>query len=182
MYLAGILTAGMMNTGTADFATTFYNNGEISSESPMKGKGRVTTWNYHLKSGSLQEGLHYIFDESTVVQKKFLIEDYSSQTGLLEELVHSRAWTFKPERYRVAQNETGPDREVMAGEFFGLLKMLHFVMGPIQAVYFLMEKPEFTKEILACYEKASAICHEYGGHFFIHACSNPRRKDNQIVA
>jgi len=97
------------------------------------------------------------------------------------------------------------------------LKMLHFVMGPVNSVYLLMDQPEYSKRLLdlhelsmldlvkqcmtngvkvimsmdnldtmfhppdyvekysaSFYEKASALCHEYGARFFIHACGNQR--------
>ncbi len=151
------------------------------------------------------------------MQKKFLIEDYNNQTALLEELVKTRRWKFKKENLDLIQNEVGDEGVVVAGEFYSPLKMLHLVLGPIHAVYFLMEQPDLAKAILAMheeaqldlvrqamaagakaimamdnldtmfhppeyvenysasfYEKASAICHESGAHFFIHACGNQK--------
>lgn len=195
----------------------YIEGGEISSETTLQDKDKYTSRTYHLRSGSLTETLQYVFDESTVVQKKFLIEDYNAQILLLEELVSSRKWSFKKEKLDLIQNQVGAEGVVVAGEFFSPLKMLHLALGPIHAVYFLMEQPERAKALLALheeaqldlvrqamaagakaimamdnldtmfhppeyvenysasfYEKASAICHESGAGFFIHACGNQK--------
>ena len=195
----------------------YLEGGEITSLTSQQESDKYTTRTYHLKQGSLTETLQYVFKESTVVQKKFLIEDYNAQTTLLEELVGSRKWRFKKENLEAAQKNAGDEGLVVAGEFFSPLKMLHLVLGPIHAVYFLMEQPERAKAILALhekaqldlvrqameagarvimamdnldtmfhppdyveqysasfYEKASSICNEAGGSFFIHACGNQK--------
>lgn len=195
----------------------YIEGGDIFSETSLQGRDKYTNRTYHLRSGSLTETLQYVFNESTVVQKKFLIDDYSAQFPLLEELVSTRKWRFKKENLDLIQNQVGDEGQVVAGEFYSPLKMLHLVLGPIHAVYFLMEQPERAKALLALheeaqldlvrqamaagakaimamdnldtmfhppeyvenysasfYEKASAICHESGARFFIHACGNQK--------
>jgi len=195
----------------------YLEGGEISSEVDYEGKDKYTSRTYRLKTGQLTETLRYVFNESTVVQKKFLIEDYNAQTALLEELVSMRKWRFKKENLDLIQKQVGEEGQVVAGEFYSPLKMLHLALGPIHAVYFLMEQPERAKALLdlheeaqldlvrqamaagakaimamdnldtmfhppeyveqysaSFYEKASSICNNAGGRFFIHACGNQK--------
>lgn len=132
----------------------YLEGGEITVEPGILNNDRHTTRTYRLKGGQLVEELRYDFNESTVVQKKFLIDDYTSQFSLLEELVKARRWKFKKENLDLIQNKVGGEGIVIAGEFFSPLKMLHFVMGPIQTVYFLMEQPVLAKELIAMHEEA----------------------------
>jgi hypothetical protein len=180
-------------------------------------RNKITDRVYHLKSGILTEQLEYVFNESTVVQKKFLITDYNEQSRLLEQFVTSRTWEFSESNYLMIRDKVGSAGVVVVGDFFSPLKMLHLVMGPILSVYFLMEQPDFARYLLdlhekaqldlvrqavgrgvkvimamdnldtmfhppdyveqysaSFYEKASAICHEFGAKFFIHACGNQK--------
>ena len=132
----------------------YLDGGEISSEISYKGKDKYTSRTYRLKKGQLTETLQYVFNESTVVQKKFLIEDYNEQTSLLEELVSMRKWRFKKKDLDLIQKQVGEEGQVIAGEFYSPLKMLHLALGPIHAVYFLMEQPERAKALLALHEEA----------------------------
>lgn len=43
-----------------------------------------------LNTGKLTEQIRYIFNESTIVQKKFLITDYAEQANLFEQFLVSR--------------------------------------------------------------------------------------------
>ena len=45
---------------------------------------------------------------------------------------------------------------VIAGEFFSPLKMLHFAMGPVNTVYFLMEYPEKAGNWLSFMKRLSS--------------------------
>ncbi len=195
----------------------YIEGGSITSESSSQGGDIFTTRKYHLGNEELTENLQYVFKESTVVQKKFLIDDYTGQKELLERLAGSRRWKFNKDKFEDAQKRVGDKGVVVAGEFFSPLKMLHLVLGPISSVYLLMEQPEFAKTLLdlheesqldlvrqamdggarvimamdnldtmfhppqyveqfsaSFYEKASTICHEAGGQFFIHACGNQK--------
>lgn len=197
----------------------YFDGIEVVRSQHIEAGDTVTTKEYHCKSGVLTEQLRYVFNESTVVQKKFLITGYSEEAALLEQFVGSRRWRFNAAKYQSAVMNAGDMGVVIAGEFFSPLKMLHLVMNPVQTVYFLLGEPEYAKRLLVIhenaqldlvkqcvshgvkvimsmdnldtmfhppsfvedysasfYEKASAICHEYGAKFFIHACGN--QKDN----
>ena len=197
----------------------YFEDGTMITNTETNGHNKITKRDYYLNKGILSEKLVYLFDESTIVQKEFLITDYLSQADLLEQFVSSRKWRFNKIRYDQICRTVGDSGIVIVGEFFSPLKMLHIAMGPVNSVYFLMEQPEFSSRILALheaaqldlvrecvlngvnvlmsmdnldtmfhppdyveaysasfYEKASAICHENGSRFFIHACGN--QKDN----
>ena len=190
---------------------------EVSTAVRFENRDKITDKEYRLKSGTLTEQLRYVFNESTVVQTKFLITDYAAQVGLLEEFVAARKWTFNQQHFESVQQKVGDQGIVVAGEFYSPLKMLHLVMNPVQSVYFLMDQPDLAKTILdyhemaqlnlvkqcvskgvkaimamdnldtmfhspdyvqdysaSFYAKASAICHDNGAKFFIHACGNQK--------
>lgn len=132
----------------------YLEGGEISSEVAMQNGDKFTTRAYKLKNGTLSEQLQYVFKESTVVQKEFLIDDYTRQAALLEELVSTRRWRFNKEKFEDIQRTVGEEGVVIAGEFFSPLKMLHILLGPINSVYFLMDQPEFAKALLAIHEES----------------------------
>jgi hypothetical protein len=115
---------------------------------------KITEKEYHTKSGILTEQLRYVFNESTVVQKKFLITDYSSQARMLEKYVASRKWKFSQDKLTDIQQKVGDSGQVVLGEFFSPLKMLHLVMDPVNTVYFLLEDPGFARTLLDLHENA----------------------------
>ena len=98
--------------------------------------------------------LVYLFDESTIVQKEFLINDYKEQAGLFEQFVTSRKWKFNREKFEKAKNEAGDQGIVIVGDFFSPLKMLHLTMGAVNSVYFLMDQPEFAGRLMDIHEEA----------------------------
>jgi hypothetical protein len=195
----------------------YFEEGEIVYSNEFDGRNKIMNKTYNFRTGKLSERQMYVFNESTIVQKDFLITDYSAQAELFEQFASSRKWKFNKAKFEQVQKETGENGVVIAGELFSPLKMLHFAMGPVNSVYFLMEQPEFSKRILdlhekamlnlvrecvtngvrvimsmdnldtmfhppqyveaysaSFYEKASAICHENGARFIIHACGNQR--------
>jgi len=197
----------------------FFDGGRVEISTEFDKRNKITSKEYHFKTGKLAEKLLYVFEESTVVKKEFLITDYNGQYNLFEHFVGSRRWKFNKEKFELVQKRVGESGIVIVGDFYSPLKMLHFTMGPVNSVYFLMEKPEFAKRLMdlhektqldlvketvtngarvimsmdnldtmfhppdyveaysaSFYEKASAICHEHGAMFFIHACGN--QKDN----
>ena len=109
---------------------------------------------YNSKFGRLSERLRYDFKQSTLVQEKFLIDDYENQMDAFEDLLLKRLWEFKPERYLEAQKKVGDDGVVVAGELHSPLKMLHFLAGPVTATYMLADHPERLKELMSLHEKA----------------------------
>lgn len=195
----------------------YIEDGEAIISNEYNGKDKIINKEYRLKNGTLKEKQMYIFNDSTIVQKDFLITDYSAQGELFEQFVASRKWKFNKAKFEQVQKEVGDNGVVIAGEFYSPLKMLHFTMGPVNTTYFLMEHPEFSKRLIdlhekaelelvkevvsngvkvimsmdnldtmfhppdyveaysaSFYEKASAICHEHGAKFLIHACGNQK--------
>jgi hypothetical protein len=192
---------------------------DVFERKTLNGKDRITSREYRCLSGMLHEKLTYIFNESTLVQSRFMITDYVKDFELLRHFVANRRWEVNSEKLISAMKSVGENGIVIAGEFFSPLKMFHLLMGPVNTVYFLMEYPERAKELidlheraqLSCieqtvrcgakiimsmdnldtmfhppdyiedysssfYKKASALCHEHGALFFIHACG--QQKDN----
>lgn len=123
-------------------ADELMDDGSITVQEQADGKDKVITRTYHTRKGDLQERLRYVWQESTLVQEKFLVDDFASQLPLLEELVQTRHWQFKPDRYWTGQNTIGNDGIVVAGELHSPLKMLHLLMGPVETVYFITDCPE----------------------------------------
>ena len=120
----------------------------------FENRNKITDKTYNLKTGILTEQLQYVFNESTVVQKKFLITDYNEQYGLLEQFVASRKWVFNESRYLTICEEVGDAGTVIVGDFHSPLKMLHLLMGPVLSVYFLLEQPDLAKSLLDLHEMA----------------------------
>lgn len=202
----------------------YFDGMETETHVRFENKDKITDKIYRCSKGTLNEQLKYVFNESTVVQKKFLVEDYTVQHDLLEHFVASRHWKFNQERFSEVRSKTGNTGIVVIGDFFSPLKMLHLMMNPVQTVYFLMDDPEFARVLLnlheaaqldaikqcvskgaqvvmamdnldtmfhppsyvedysaSFYEKASAVCHEHGARFFIHACGN-QKENLPIIA
>ncbi len=78
------------------------------------------------------------------------------QNSLFEQFVASRKWKFNKTKYETGLQEVGERGVIIVGDLFSPLKMLHFTMGPINSVYFLLEHPEFAKRVLDLHEKAHA--------------------------
>ena len=109
---------------------------------------------YRTRYGELTERLRYDYKHSTLIQEKFLIDDYEKQVDALEEIILARHWKFNCARYKEVQGNTGADGIVIAGELHSPLKMLHFFAGPVAATYFLTDYPERSREILKIHEDA----------------------------
>jgi hypothetical protein len=113
---------------------------------------------YKGSRGSLTEELVFKYNESTLVQKKFLVTDYVNEYPIFKDFVESRQWAFDDERYSQIAKSLGEYGVVVAGEFFSPLKMLHIAMGPVNSVYFLMEYPDRAREVLEMHEAAQLDC------------------------
>ncbi|MBN2291872.1 MAG: hypothetical protein JXM70_05570 [Pirellulales bacterium] len=109
---------------------------------------------YRTRSGELTERLKYIFEESTLVQEEFLVDDYMNQLPVFREFVSGRRWSFDADRYRAEQEKVGPDGVVIAGELHSPLKMLHFLANPVQTTYMLVDREDEVREICALHEEA----------------------------
>lgn len=118
------------------------------------GQDLVIERTYPTPAGSLTERLRYVWSESTLVQEKFLIDDYDSQLGAFVEFLRARRWRFLPEHYAAIQREVGSAGVVVAGEVCSPLKMLHILLGAQNATFFLMDHPECAAELLALHEAA----------------------------
>jgi hypothetical protein len=132
----------------------YFDGVEVEIVSKTENRNKTTEKKYYLKTGTLNEKLEYVFNESTVVQKKFLITDYIGQGHLLEQFVASRKWEFRESKYLNISEKVGKSGTVIMGDFFSPLKMLHLVMGPVLSVYFLLEQPDFAKSLLDLHELA----------------------------
>ena len=131
----------------------YFEEGEFISTTEYEGRNKIMNKEYIFSTGKLTEKLMYVFDESTIVQKDFLITDYNEQAALFEKFVASRRWRFNKEKYELEVKRVGDRGVVMVGDLFSPLKMLHFTMGPVNAVYFLLEHPEFSKRLIDLHEK-----------------------------
>jgi uroporphyrinogen-III decarboxylase len=127
---------------------------EVKSASHVENGNKITEKEYRCSSGVLTEQISYLFKESTIVQTKFLITDYTEQASLLEQFLASRKWKFNPSKFEAICNKVGDKGVVVVGDFFSPLKMLHIVMNPVESVYFLMDQPEYAKSLLEIHEDA----------------------------
>jgi hypothetical protein len=131
---------------------------EIIEKKRFSGKDKVVTRIYRSSKGNLEETLVYLFNESTLVQNKFLLVDYVKEFEAFHHFVASRRWVFNKEKFNLICKTVSEIGIVIAGEFFSPLKMLHFTMGPVNAVYFLMEYPEKARQLLELHETAQLNC------------------------
>ena len=198
-------------------STELFDGVSKSKNCYLDGSDQVIEKNYHTSKGLLTEKLTYIHNESTLVQSKFLVDDYESQLDMFEQFVTSRSWRFKPEAYQKIKEQVGEKGVVIAGELHSPLKMLHFTLGLEDTTFFLVFHEDRAKELIkihesvqldllrqmleggvqvvmsmdnldsmfhppehveaysaSFYEKASALCHQYGSKFFIHACGQQK--------
>ncbi|MGD9941338.1 MAG: uroporphyrinogen decarboxylase family protein, partial [Clostridia bacterium] len=125
-------------------ADEMIDDGSVTVQEKKEGRDLVFTRTYHTRKGDLQERQRYVWEESTLVQEKFLIDDYARQLPLLEELLQARHWQYHHDRYLREQDIIGDDGIVVAGELHSPLKMLHLLMGPVETVYFITDHPELA--------------------------------------
>jgi len=115
---------------------------EVEVRRQTEGRDLVTEKIYRTRKGELTERLRFIFDESTLVQEKFLLDDAARQADAFEELVRARRWRFNRSLYEKWQHEVGDDGLVNAGELFSPLKLLHLAAGASNAVFLLEDLPD----------------------------------------
>ncbi|MCX7010392.1 MAG: hypothetical protein NTY53_24655, partial [Kiritimatiellaeota bacterium] len=120
----------------------------------LDGHDRVIAHTCPTPAGTLTERLRYVWAESTLVQEKFLVDDYDSQLDALTEFIRARRWQFLPKRWAEWNARVGADGVVVAGELHSPLKMLHVLLGAQNATYFLMDHPERAAELIALHEAA----------------------------
>jgi hypothetical protein len=131
---------------------------EVGERMSLTGRDKVRYKEYRCSKGVLNETLIYLFNESTLVQNKFLITDYINEFNVFNHFIANRRWEFNRDKFNRVSRSVGDNGIVVAGEFFSPLKMLHFAMGPVNTVYFLMECPEQARQIMELHEKAQLSC------------------------
>jgi uncharacterized protein (DUF1330 family) len=137
-------------------------NDEFVMQENFSSDGKDRDINRVFSSGRrvLKEKQTYVFRESTLVQKKFLFSEYQENMDLITRFVSGRKWRFRKERFDEAEAGIGPAGMIIAGEFFSPLKMLHFTMGPVETVYFLMGYPGEADQLIRTHEEAQLKCME----------------------
>jgi len=133
---------------------------ELFERKTLSGKDKITSREYISSRGILDEKLTYIFNESTLVQTKFLVTDYLKDFDLFSHFLANRRWELNTGKFINTSKSVGEKGIVIAGEFFSPLKMLHFTIGPVNTVYFLMEYPEKAGELVLLHEAAQLRCIE----------------------
>jgi hypothetical protein len=137
-----------------------YDHMEASENITYSGRDKIISRKYKGSLGQMDERLIYVFNESTLVQNKFLFVDYVKDFELFRYFVENRRWEFNRKRYDDACKTVGDNGVIIAGEFFSPLKMLHLAMGPVNTVYFVMEHPELARELIELHEEAQLRCIE----------------------
>jgi hypothetical protein len=67
---------------------------EVREEVRMEGCDRVVTRTYVTRRGTLSERLRYIWNESTLVQEVFALDEVADPLVALEDLLRARRWRF----------------------------------------------------------------------------------------
>ena len=119
-----------------------------------EGRDIITERTYRTRAGTLTERLRFLFAESTLVQEKFLLEDFDKDAGAFEALVANRRWRFDRARFERWRREVGDDGLVNAGELFSPLKLLHLAAGAADAVFLLEDHPERCAAWMRAHEAA----------------------------
>jgi hypothetical protein len=134
-----------------------FDNVEVEKLRESDGKDTVTTIRYTSPKGSLEERLRYVFEGSTLVQEKFLVDDPDTQLDIFEDLISRTSYRFLPDRYDREVERIGDNGLPMAGEFFSPLKMLHLYLGPVETTYQLTDREERFQPILQQHEERQLL-------------------------
>ena len=127
---------------------------EVKESIEHSGKDKVIVKEYLGSEGKLIEKLRFVYNDSTLVQDRFLVTDYIKRFDVFKQFLSNRKWVFKKKKFNNISQSLGENGVVIAGEFFSPLKMLHLTMGPINSVYFLMEYPEQARQLIEIHELA----------------------------
>ncbi len=127
---------------------------EYLERAAWEGPDRVFTRTYRTRRGDLTETLRYVHEQSTLVQEKYLVDDYRSQLDALAELLAARRLTFATARYRRELARLPPGAVICAGELCSPLKMMHLVMNPVETVYCLLDQPERSAELMQLHQQS----------------------------
>ncbi len=118
----------------------------------VDGRDVVTEITYHTPAGVLTERRRFLFNESTLVQEKHLLDDFPRQLDAFAYWVACRRWHFHRHRYAQIRDAVGESGLVIAGELCSPLKLLHLAAGAAGTVYLLQDYPERCAELLAIHE------------------------------
>lgn len=135
-------------------ATEVWDGVEVEERRFSEGCDLITERTIHTRKGRLTERLRFIFADSTLVQEKFLLNEFDTQLDAFEELVLARRWRFESALYRQWQERVGEAGLLNAGELFSPLKMLHLAAGADQAVFLLEDHPERCRDWMRLHEAA----------------------------
>jgi hypothetical protein len=136
-------------------ATERFDNGEcVQTEVEQPNGDLVIERAYRLPSGTLTERQRHVATESTLVQEKFLVDDYASQLPLFAEFVANRRWIFHRADWTDWLDRVGESGMLIAGELFSPLKLLHLALGPVDTTYLITDEPEQTRALLEIHEAA----------------------------
>ena len=127
---------------------------ELAVVRHTEGRDIITERTYRTRAGTLTERLRFIFAGSTLVQEKFLLEDFDREADAFEALVAGRRWRFHRELFERRQREVGEDGLVNAGELFSPLKLLHLAAGADNAVFLLEDHPDRCAAWMRLHEEA----------------------------
>lgn len=137
-----------------DLCDVVWNGADYDEQEHREGGDLVIDRTYRTPAGTLTERLRYFFQESTLLQEKFAVDDYPNQLAALTALVAARRWRFAPDRFAAIQHRVGGRGVVMAGELFSPLKMLQMLLGPQDTTYLLADCPGQAAELMALHEAA----------------------------
>ena len=127
---------------------------EVEERCFVEGRDTITERTFHTGKGLLTERLRYLFADSTLIQEKFLLDDFTTQFDAFEELVRARRWRFDAQLYQQWQTRVGEAGVVEAGELFSPLKMLHLAAGAERSVFLLADHPERCRDWICLHEAA----------------------------
>lgn len=127
---------------------------DTREEIDFAGRDRVIKRTFVTPHGTLTERQRHVWEETTLVQEKFLLDDLAPELDAFAALVRGRRWRFCKDRFEAIRQEVGGDGVVNAGELFSPLKLLHLAAGADKAVFLLMDHPDWCREILAAHEEA----------------------------
>ena len=133
---------------------------QVKKQTSNKARDTYSHIDYTTKSGRLTEELRYVFDESTVVQTKFLIRDYSREIERYEAFIQNRIWKFNRTKYELESKKLGKKGVLVVGDFYSPLKLLHITLGPVNSVYFLVDHPEVAARIMSIHEERQLLAIE----------------------
>jgi hypothetical protein len=109
---------------------------------------RLTVKTYETGLGTLTEELLYIHEQSTLIQKKHLIDSSGKELPAFLELVRSTHYDFDTDNYFRFIKTLRSDEMVVAGEVFSPLKLFHLAANPTETIFLLTDHSKECNEII----------------------------------